>query len=263
MKNIKTTLIILLSVILSISAIAQTVKINKNPKSSVKLKLLNQENGTNGSSVAYNTDKKIYYAVIAGNSSYPLETFDINGKQLNSKQAGGDMRGMWYNSSTKSIEFNGYDDGGYNSISLNSSGFPEENITNIVSGKNQPSENSCGVYEPINKEVIFYSEGSIYFFNSKNGKEKRIVHLQDIPTDLENINSNSLIYTGSSKNEIGLLNFNTKEVYLFDANNGNYSGKITLPENAVTHSMFWFAYANGNIFLYNSETRTWTGYKIL
>ena len=38
-----------------------------------------QSGGTNASGVAYNPNLNIYYTVIAGNSAFPLETFDVNG----------------------------------------------------------------------------------------------------------------------------------------------------------------------------------------
>src|SRR6476646_822626 len=53
--------------------------------------------GTNASGVAYNPNFDIYYAVIAGNSGFPYETFNPSGTSLYQTTAGFDFRGLWWN----------------------------------------------------------------------------------------------------------------------------------------------------------------------
>ena len=52
----------------------KVVKVIENPVPSVTLKL-QMTNGTNGSGVAWHPEHEVYYAVIAGNRNFPLETF--------------------------------------------------------------------------------------------------------------------------------------------------------------------------------------------
>jgi hypothetical protein len=49
--------------------------------------------GTNASGIAYNPNFDIYYAVIAGNPTFPLETFTPSGMPLYQTTAGFDFRG--------------------------------------------------------------------------------------------------------------------------------------------------------------------------
>src|SRR6266480_648241 len=64
--------------------------------------------GTNASGVAYNPNFDIYYAVIAGNSGFPYETFNSSGTSLHQTTAGFDFRGLWWNPNTGEVEGNGY-----------------------------------------------------------------------------------------------------------------------------------------------------------
>ena len=69
--------------------------------------------GKNGNAVVYNSDKALYYASIAGNETYPLETFSESGENLFQGETGVDVRGVWYNSNSKNLEANCYDELGY------------------------------------------------------------------------------------------------------------------------------------------------------
>ena len=53
--------------------------------------------GTNASGVAFNPNFNLYYAGIAGNSGFPLETFDELGNPLFQTNTGFDIRGLWWN----------------------------------------------------------------------------------------------------------------------------------------------------------------------
>lgn len=72
-----------------------------SPKASLKLEV-KQNSETNGSGLAYNPQTQLYYAVIAGNASYPLVVFDASGNNVYTTNAGNDMRGHWYNQKSES-----------------------------------------------------------------------------------------------------------------------------------------------------------------
>lgn len=216
------------------------------------------EEGTNGTAVAWNPINKLYYAVIAGNSSFPLETFTEDGKKLFKGEASVDMRGMWFNPKSKALEGNCAGEGGYFSAEINSYGEPSA-ATITISGMNQPDFNNVGAFDPKKKKVYFYQEGQIYAYKSKGGSAMKSFSLFNLPTELTNINATTVIFTGRKGEELGVLDYEAKRVYLFDIK-GNYKAVISLPASAITHDMFRFSYANEKIWLYDVDTRTWTGY---
>jgi hypothetical protein len=215
--------------------------------------------GTNGCSVVYNPDKKVYYANIAGNAEYPIETFSKKGNNLLSQETGFDLRGLWYNPDSKKLEANGYGDNGIVSYEINNNGSPAS-ATVIFDGSNhQPSDQSVGVYDPEGKKIYYFSEGEIHVYNRSNGDFNKSFQLKNSPVDYSSFNYTSVIFTGRGGFELGLLNYLDKEICLFNLN-GNYSGKIKLPSDAITHDAFRFSFANGKIWLYDVDTRSWTGY---
>jgi hypothetical protein len=215
------------------------------------------EDGTNASAVAWNSDNKMYYTVIAGNETFPLETFSESGQNVYSETATIDSRGLWYNPKSKKIEGNCPDVYGYFSHVVKSNGQLEAAEV-YAAGQNQPDYNSVGAFDASKKKVYFYSYGSVYIYNQKNGKAAGSILLKDIPS-LETINSTTVIFTGRKGEELGVLDYGSNNVYLFDLK-GNFKSIVTLPEGAVTHDVFRFSYANDKIWLYDEYSRTWTGY---
>lgn len=240
----------------------QSQKIITNPTEKITITFNNKDVGTNGGAVTFNPKKKVYYAVIAGNSEYPLETFNEKGEFLNSKNAGIDCRGMWYNPKTKNLELNGYNETGIYSIKLDSKGFPTETPKEIFKGMIQPDPNSCGVYNPNTKEIIYYYEGDIYRYSRKNGKLIKKIPLVLPSLSPFGINNTSLFYSGVEKHEIGLLNCQKNLVYLFNIENGDHMTTIEIPKETSVECTFRFSFANNYVFFYNVEKRSWTGYKI-
>lgn len=226
--------------------------------------------GTNGSAVAWNPVQRKYYAVIAGNASYPLETFDFDGKPLGSIEAGVDVRGLWWNTGNNTLECNEYGSGEEGSSTVYTlwdvfdleDGKPTGS-TEIVfdEGTLVPSEQSIGTFDPVKKTVLYYSEGVIFSVSRVTGKAGKQIKLKDIPCALEDLNSNTLLYTGIKGYEYGLLNFTDGHVLLFSAK-GKFVSKVSLPATATVNYAFWASYANGQLWLYNADTRTWTGYKL-
>jgi len=216
------------------------------------------EDGTNGTAVAWNRSKKLYYAVIAGNADFPLETFSEDGRMLFSDEASVDARGMWFNPKTKKIEGNCADDAGYFSMGVSPNGEPTQaEIT--TTGQNQPDFNSVGAFDAKKKKVYFYQDGQINVYKAKGGSALPSIQLSNLPCDITSINMTSVIFTGRKGEELGVLDYEAKRVYLFDLK-GNYKAIVSLPADAVTYDMFRFSYANNKIWLYDVDTRTWTGY---
>lgn len=257
MKSINAILFVGMT-LLSVSAFSQVID---NPKASLTLKI-KSESGTNGSQVVYNPIKKIYYSIIAGNSSYPLEVFDVDGNNIYQTNTGSDMRGIWWNPKTKTLEGNTYDDSGIISFALDDKGFPSlGNKVIFEGGSHQPNSHSVGTYDVKKKSIFYYEEGQAVYYKRSTGKESMKVTL-NVPNK-KSISDNSVIYTGKKKMEIGILDYDADKVYLYSRKTGQMTKTINLPQGVSQASSFRFSYANGYVFIYNTRDRAWSGYKVV
>lgn len=231
------------------------------PKASLKLEM-SQPSGTNGCAVVYNPTAGLYYACIAGNASFPLEVFSQSGDNVYQTEAGSDVRGMWWNPKTKQLEANGYGDYGIVGMSLDGMGYPSLGNSSILPGADhQPDPNSCGAYD--GKKLIWYFDGSqLLSYSRKSGNfvGSRSIN-SDIPS-IDDVNYTSVIYTGVKGMELGILDHAHNKVLLICKKTGAVNGTVILPNNAVCNNAFRFAYANKHVFLFDVDTRTWTGYQI-
>jgi hypothetical protein len=218
-----------------------------------------QLDGTNGSAVAYNEQKGLYYIAIAGNATYPLETKDRSGYGKHTAQTTIDLRGLWYNAKTGRLEGNGYGAGLF-ALSLDQDGYPTGVVTmlseNIYTGYDQ----ACAVFDG-KKAVLYYDGGVVYRYSLKKNVETGRIVLK-LPVDMANLNSTSMIYTGEKGYEIGLLDHVSSRVYLFDRKSGEHTATINFPDSPIMNDAFWFAYANSRVWLYDADTRAWVGYRI-
>lgn len=258
-RRITKTSIVLISILFLgvFNANSQTID---SPKASLSLSII-QNSGTNGSGITYDSKRGLYYVVIAGNKSFPMEVFNSKGDNVFKTNAGSDMRGIWWNKKTKSIEGNCYGDGGIVSMKLDENAHPSLGNTTIFDGNHQPDGNSCGAFD--GKKNIYYFDGAgIHVYSRKTGELVSQINLQISNEQQENLNYTSVIYTGKKKMEIGLLDFVNKKVYLFNKKDGNLTATINLPSSAKTHESFRFGYANNYVFIYGTDDRTWVGYRI-
>jgi len=222
-----------------------------------------QGSGTNASGVAYNPNFNLYYAVIAGNSAFPYETFDPTGVSLYQTNAGFDFRGLWWNPNTNQVEGNGYFDNGLWTSDLDVNGYAQNTGTNLFTGQNQPDAQSCGDYDYDADEIIYFFNGSIYRYDRSTDAFISSYPLTGLPVPLSDINSTSVIYTGCCGNEIGLEDYVNKSILLFSKSTGAYSGSSQLPSSAPTNSQYRFSYANNLVWLYDANARVWTSYSII
>lgn len=227
--------------------------------------------GTRGASVVWHPLQKKYYAAMAGNSRYPLGVYDATGKKLSTDELNceADVRGMWYNSLKKQIQGNSFSDYGWFAHTLDAKGIPVS--TDIfLEGMNQPGDQSVGAFSLARQQVLFLDEGEIFFY-SMNGDESDFsqqIHwghtkadgvLDEMMTP-EDYNT-TVVYTGLKGSELGFLNITEMQIELYNIADGFLTKKLKLPEDAPMNAMFNFAYTNGMYWLYNIETRIWTGYK--
>lgn len=220
------------------------------------------DDGTNGVAVAYNPDKQLYYGVFAGNSLFPLEVYSSTGTPIATQEAGFDVRGMWYNPGKKCLEGISYDNNGGFEITLGTDGqITGSRATAFSYGMNGQT---VAVYAEKKKSVMFIEESTVYFF--KPGKLKSKTLSLEIPSGVS-LNTNGPVYTGVKNYEIGLFEAETMTVHLFSASTGKETGKVKLNAGsctAVTNAPDYFrvSYCNDRVFLFDTDTRTWTGYKL-
>jgi hypothetical protein len=218
--------------------------------------------GTNASAVTYNEKNKLYYSGIAGNQSFPIAVFSTDGKNIDQQEAGWDLRGLWYNPSSNSLEGNSYNSEGIFTLQLDSRGLFEGYAESVFNYNDQPSANAVGSYDYDLDEILYLSSDAVERYSRSDHEYVGLYVLSKIPASLDEINYTTVAYTGVKGIELCLLNFLRNEIYFFDKSTGNYVTNIKLPESAVTNESFRFSFANKYLFLYDINEREWTGYKI-
>ena len=93
------------------------------------------EGGANGASVAWNSVLKQYYCAVAGNSDFPMSVFNASGTLVSDSTLKTlvDVRGLWYNSITKTLQANCYNDAGWITYKLDTKGIPDRKSTRLNS----------------------------------------------------------------------------------------------------------------------------------
>jgi hypothetical protein len=247
-KNQMRNLFTVLALFTLFGAIAQP----KTP-TSARLKLsLQSEDGTNGCAVVWNPKLRLYYSVIAGNASFPIDIFDESGKWKNVTNAGIDNRGMWFNA--KSGRLNGHSyQGEIIEWELSGNGTPENTSILVETGPEGQSVATSG------KGLIYlYKEGVIEKYSAK-GKKSGAINLSDF--NAEKYNAYSMGFTGVKGYEIVLLNLENTALDFFNLK-GKRTASINLPGEVPYAENFRFSFANNYAWLYDVDTRTWSGYKV-
>jgi hypothetical protein len=233
--------------------------------------------GANGASVIWHPEQQKFYAVFAGNPSFPMSVFDKTGKRLSMDNltAQFDVRGLWYNVAEKKIQANGYAESGWIKYELDENGMPTATKVE-AEGMKQPDEQSVGAYNPKNGKVYFLNGTSIVvykdngddmdkestiFIGKTDEKDLKRDESQDPYLMPEHYNATTMVFTGAEKTELGLYNTQNRSIELYDIHTGLMTGTLQLPQDAPQETMFNFAYANGIVWIFNKETRQWFGYK--
>lgn len=222
---------------------------------------ISQDQGTNGSSVVYNPIKQVYYTCFAGNSRYPLETYNAKGEIVFIDKCGWDIRGMWYNPNNNYLEINGYDNTGIRTNLLDENGWASNTVYTLIAVGCQPTPNACPAYDPAENRLIFYDKGYLLTYNRTDLELIERI-LIELPCDTSRINSSTPIFTGIEGKELGILNYIDKEVYFFNEETGKLSATYILPKEVPTTKMLNFSYANGKLWFFNRNLRQWWGYNI-
>lgn len=240
----------------ALTASAQMPLRNANPSLTYAIK---ETKGTNACGVAYDPKTNLYYTAFAGNAEYPLESFDSKGQNKYSGKIGIDVRSIWYNRKTKSLEGYGFRNKGKYAIALNSDGLPSAMKEPQGEYESIPGDQLTAC--PVKNDLYYFDGSYVYILKASNMKEKKRFTLSNIPGNSKNLNSTTLIYTGVKGYELGFLDTYESKLYFTDLK-GNYTGTTLLPSNAPRPSMFRFSYANGLVWLFDADARIWHGYWI-
>lgn len=234
--------------------------------------------GTNGASVCWNPLKKLYYAAFAGNSGFPMAVFNASGKRVSNEDLTTmeDLRGIWYDPTTRKLNANGYNDIGWMEFTLDASGIPTKLETKF-SGLNQPTSQSVAAYDSRLKKVFFLDYSRLMLYEDFSGLFTRVddsvlIHwgrtqsqgpasYEDEYESNEDYNYTTVIATGIRGSEFGVLNTLDKKIELYDIANGYLKKSFKLPADAPVENAMNFAYANGIYWLFDIKNRKWVGYK--
>lgn len=217
-----------------------------------------QKQGTNGSSVVYNPRMKNYYTFFAGNSDFMLEIFDSEGYYVGEIIEGVDLRGVWYNPSKKTVETNTFKGEAIREL-IFKNGLPTGKTKIISKNIKQPKPNSTASYDFKKNEILFLDGTSVKRYTKDGRKFIDNIPLKNIP-DTSFLNYTSLIYTGYTGHEIGILNCYKREIYLFDKSTGNYKVSLLLPSSSKTYQKLRFSFANNHVWIFDEKSRIWEGY---
>ena len=225
------------------------------------------DGGNNGAAVVYHPQLKNYYAPFAGNQNFPVCVFSAIGKSLSTEDhtTMADMRGFWYNSKTKRLEGNGYNETGWIYYTL-TDGLPT-GYEPLQEGMQQPGPQCAGSYNALTNEVVFFDTDSVYWYDASTGKPKKAIDFAQWlnaskldAASRENYSSYSILCTGVAGKEYALLNVNRKRFEIF-SKAGKLVEILDIPESQSLYPAFNVGYANKQFWLFDREARIWNGYK--
>lgn len=231
--------------------------------------------GTNGAAVTYHSAEGKYYACFAGNSSYPLAVFNEAGKRISKENLEGmiDSRGIWYNDKMNTICGKAHSKKAWYKYTLED-GIPTSQET-YTKASHRTSNQSIAAYNT-KRDLVYLLSGKfieVYYEDGQEDKDELIriypgITRKDDIADSDKgdnldseYNDNVVVYTGMRKAEFGLLNYQKKQIELYNRKNGLLTKILKLPKSVTTYDSFNFSYANGIFWLYNQRLRTWIGYE--
>ena len=229
------------------------------PNASLSLTLQCVSGTANRAGIAYNPNQQYYYSVNAGANSYPIETFSNTGTPLASIASGYSYRGFWWNPNTSTAEGKVYSSTGIGQQYLDPSSFPAGNGVIIAPGSG-PDIQSCGDYDWVDDEVLYYFSGSIYRYNRLPHTVISSTPVTGLPVAISNLNTNTAAYTNIPGMEIGLYDYVTKALYFINKATGAYVGTCQLPFTAPAASAFQMGFENDHLWLFNTSSYQWEGY---
>ncbi|HMR46914.1 MAG TPA: T9SS type A sorting domain-containing protein [Bacteroidia bacterium] len=224
--------------------------------------VFNYASSVTHATLTYNPIAKKYYSLRIGNATFPLQTWDLTGGlPIYMDTAGLDSRGIWWNPNTNQVERNCFSTLGWTAINLDASKNALSTYNILFTGAHQPNAQSVGAYDYKTNAVIFYENSNMYVYDRNTATLLSTIPLTGI-TLTGIANTYSIIYTGQTNYEVGLLDYVNKRVLLYNRATGVLTGTSQLPSTAITHNQFRFCYANERVWLFNSTLKKWNSFYI-
>jgi hypothetical protein len=235
-------------------------------------------NGDNGGTVAVNLKNRNVYATIVGNKTYSMAFFNGVGQMVSPPDLAllADIRGLWYNPALKTFQGNTFGGNWINYV-IDDAGIPYD-VKPSFTKVPQPNANSIAVFNQRENVVYFLKGHTVVTVDINTGKpvpEKtyalKLGYTKKAPAPADykadslkipdNYNSTTIIYTGITNAEFGLLNIDTREIELYSKQDGLLYQKLKLPKEAVPWEKFNFGFANNTYYLFDKQKRSWVGYR--
>ena len=262
----------ILSLSMTVMALAMKAQVKTTNVKQVATLNMPTDGGNNGAAVAWHPVQKKYYAAYAGNTDYPLAVFNTAYQLVSPEDLTTlfDVRGMWYNTVSKKLEANGYDDNGWISYKLDQKGIPQD-IQPLQEGMVQPDPQSLGVFDALKKKICFLTDNRIVYYSLSGEPLDESIELELKKSDVneggltddedeEEYNKTALCYTGMANAEFAVLNYASLQIEMYNRK-GACTKKLQLPDDAVVYTNFNFSYANGIWWLFDKNEKKWIGYK--
>jgi hypothetical protein len=253
----------------------KTLFVKKTKKLSKIMTLkIEHRGGTNGAGVAWHAGQQKYYTAITGNTYFPMFVYDAEGKRLGDTTMNTmfDVRGLWYNTSSGTLQTNGFKNFGIAEYLLDNEGMPES-VKKLALASRQPDSQSVGAFDTGSKVLYFYerNSGNVIRQNFSGSsdtvklylgiRKKRKTKGHKNSTVTGKYNETTCIYSGISKAEIGLLNAKEKQIELYNPETGLLKRMLTLPSDAPVEPILNFSCSNGIYWLFDKRKREWRGYQ--
>jgi hypothetical protein len=268
MKRITLLLLIALTCLASAQA--------RKSKTLTKVLILkaNRTGGANGTGVAWNPDKQLYYAGITGNTYFPMFAFNTDGKMVsdNLLETMFDVRGLWFNTSSRTLQTNGFKDFGLGEYKLDENGIPEL-VKKLKQSSFQPNEQSVGAYDSAANSIFYFDYNSSRIVKQAltgdsssvelhlGVKKKKKIKQHQNTNERKNYNENSCIVSAGESTQVGLLNVKEKQIELYDLQTGLLKKRLKLPTDAPMENSLNVGYSNGIFWLFDKKKREWKGYQ--
>lgn len=242
---------------LPFSLLAQTPL--KNAVEVMKYSIVS-EGGNNACAVTYNPGTGYYYTAFAGNATFPLEVFGANGKSIAQTETGVDLRSLWYDAKSNTLQGLAYPQRGKFTIGLSGAGVPVS--IKVPGGKQIMSiPNSQSTSVPAGKfGLLMFDGATVYRIKPSSLKVKGTIVPKNLPGDRANLNYTTVVYTGVKNYELGFYDSFEAKMYFTDLS-GTYTGTSLLPTTAPQAAAFRLSYANNLLWLYDADERTWFAYR--
>jgi hypothetical protein len=164
-----------------------------------------------------------------------------------------DNRGLWYNTKSGKLEARSFD-GQLFAYSLKENGKP--NTPEKIKDEVGPADQNVGTF--FKGKVYYYGEGIVTSISAK-GKTSSIQLAQSV--DEPGYNNYSMGFTGVKNYEIVVHHYINKSLEFYNLK-GKKTSTVSLPDGIPEAENFRFSYANNRAWLYDVDSRSWTGYKI-